>query len=85
MRWTTERPTKPGYYWFKDPGYYWFKDPRYYWFKDHPRIAYIVYVYISGTGMRVDNGKDMNDPIEDYKDGEWAGPIPKPTEPQEAR
>lgn len=68
MKWTTDKPTDPGWYWFQ------------HWYTGEPLIAWIDYpILLSGDGqppLLKANGKY----IEDISNGKWAGPIPEPEE-----
>jgi hypothetical protein len=70
MKWTTKRPTQPGWYWVRTPGgagtilqLYYAHGELYYWFdkpSKHPRAVTAVSVADART--------------------QWAGPIPEPEE-----
>lgn len=65
MQWTTEQPTKPGWYWMRDTG------PRRVRMGEQRRIVY-VRNYVGA--LCIDNWQ-----IPD-SDTEWAGPLPEPEE-----
>lgn len=61
QRWTRERPTKPGVYWFR-------------WDKD--RDAIIVVVLIEDCDWRVlEMGNEYSGAFAGYASGEWQGPL----------
>ena len=69
--WTTEHPTKPGYYWWKEG-----KDSR-----PYPSLRKVSYVkYTKQWIVSVYNSDEFQ--YLDNVDGFWAGPVP---EPQEAK
>lgn len=79
MNWTKERPTAPGWYWYRGE----------YAVGGGPQPA-VVYVRRSDAGDACDNTDsplvgqqplmDYADPLEDYP-GEWCGPIEPPLDP----
>lgn len=66
MTWTTTKPTQPGWYWVA---------------QHKPCYGWIVYVYESNSGLRVEDG-DTTFPLNEYKFGDyWSSePVPEPTE-----
>ena len=65
MKWTTETPTEPGWYWVRSP-----RSPM-----------GIVLVVPFGSGLAVDSPMFVPEYVCDCDDGtEWAGPIPAPKE-----
>lgn len=71
MTWTTQKPTKPGWYWYRELEV----GPKI----RFPRIREMTYangVLMSYSGM-------THPSIVANTEGEWAGPIPEPTERDE--
>lgn len=65
MKWTSEKPTKPGYYWLRGAD----------------ADAQLVRVYrarLSGA-MRVESIEGWNDVVDDIS-CQWAGPLEEPQE-----
>lgn len=64
MKWTTQKPTQPGFYWTAQS----------------PRSGWIVYVYEGNSGLRVEDGDMTCPLSDYSKVGYWAGPIQEPKE-----
>jgi len=71
MEWTTERPKKPGWYWYRGSVF-------------KSRIFWEMYeVDVDGYRIYTDENGCTKYTIINELDGEWAGPIPEPTERKE--
>ncbi len=66
MKWSSNKPTKPGWYWWRAPG----KNPR----------VLRVWAYEGSKPTCQDGFGGDEDFIENMVPGEWAGPIPEPEE-----
>jgi hypothetical protein len=71
--WTTEKPTKPDWYWYRDRHIHAQIVQVRYWIGYHESDSEIDYLQM----YRVD---DFQDKVEDMQ-GEWAGPLERPLEP----
>jgi hypothetical protein len=70
MTWTTEKPTVPGWYWWKPKQYY-------------PVIVEIYRLEVRGKHyLMIGNCNEHHEGDLEYAEGEWAGPIPPPEEAQ---
>ena len=68
MNWSTEKPTRPGWYWFREPGLNLDKAmPAWVY-----QTGHIFYVKLCGVHEEFEE-KRLND-----LKGEWAGPISPP-------
>lgn len=70
MNWTNEKPTKPGWYWWREDN----------------AVVWLIYIYSAADGrMGCDCYRPkrarLRRPIGKYLTGQFAGPIPEPTEP----
>jgi hypothetical protein len=68
MRWTTEKPTKFGHYWWRDKSY------------EHGKPSICRITKMSGKVVCLFADIDETESALEGLDGEWAGPIPEPTE-----
>lgn len=69
-KWTKKKPTKPGYYWFRNIT----KDV----FNVDPTIIRLSLRYVDDLEMEFP-GSDVPVCLDHYfENGEWAGPIPEP-------
>lgn len=67
LHWTTEKPTKPDYYWHKDDS--------------EDGLLDIAYIYgDQDSGMFCYFAGEKEPTLLDLVTGEWAGPIPEPKE-----
>ena len=67
LHWTTEKPTKPDYYWHKDD--------------TEDGLLDIAYIYgDQDSGMFCCFAGEKEPTLLDLVTGEWAGPIPEPKE-----
>jgi hypothetical protein len=67
--WTDKRPKSPGFYWWRMAT------------GPYPRITDVVQVVSAGRYFRVLSSTFQNTSMKEYAQGEWAGPIPEPGEP----
>jgi hypothetical protein len=63
LTWTTDKPTAPGWYWQRFTG-------------SLPAVLYVYEDHEERLIVKFDIG---NEPVDDLKKSEWAGPIPEPT------
>lgn len=77
MKWTTEYPTQPGYYWIKN---YTAKMGDYERLAPFPDIVEIrKFQYIDDDGLRVKLlGESIPLKLSDFTQAEWCGPIQPP-------
>ena len=70
MEWTTEKPRNPGWYWRYVPNY---QDVILEVIRGREKNRKRLYVV----------GPGYSDELDSFRGGEWAGPIPEPTECEE--
>lgn len=84
MTWTTEKPSKPGWYWHKGESYH---VPGTVYAEQYDGIVEIV-LADDGLGFLAlfvnEVGRDSSAPIVQWR-GQWAGPIPEPEEARDER
>lgn len=68
MKWTTDKPTQPGWYWIKDGSAARIVELEIGTFDG----VYVAWVWQVGSRAQI--------PLERFNCGEWAGPIPEPEE-----
>lgn len=66
LRWTTERPKEPGWYWYRD--------------KVRREPIVVTYDPIKNYAREGHLGHPLDKLAAEYKPIEWAGPIPEPEE-----
>lgn len=66
MKWTREKPTQPGWYWWRAP-------------RKRPRVLLVSAYAFTKTRYQDGLGGDVY-LVENMVPGEWAGPIPEPEE-----
>lgn len=69
MKWTTDKPTKKGWYWWRD-------------MRHGHRISLVVYIEFGerGCGLVSFAYAERYRELKDMTHGEWAGPIPETEE-----
>lgn len=65
MKWSKEKPTQAGWYWWKD--------------LDRPGKPHMAHVVNDGYGLTVYGIEEYSRRLYEVR-GEWAGPIPEPEE-----
>lgn len=74
MKWTKEKPTAPGWYWYREP---WRLGP------DEEQQVSVRNVYVARDGELYVASEDPEgdaDTLVATNDGEWAGPLSPPEE-----
>lgn len=66
MKWTKEKPTKPGWYWFRSE-------------TEYGTCTTVLEIRNVQGGLVVVETIAIY-PLEEFREGEWAGPIPEPEE-----
>ena len=65
MKWTSEAPTKTGWYWIKSTNWV-------------PHIVEVAFIPRLKKSFFWGVASDISEPCDKYPDAQWSGPIPEP-------